>query len=132
MPREIDDLYDMLSLVLFFYSYTVERSGMWAGNGNSMEDLERWTERVDARVQELGKSVFFCSCVFFFFFFLTHLFVLVLFFFKFIVFYFWLSDPVRISSLLACDVECMRKVQDLKWDVGHEGSMSVKTNKKNQ
>jgi hypothetical protein len=40
LPQEVEDLYDVMSLVLFFYSYTVERSGMWAGNGNSMIDLE--------------------------------------------------------------------------------------------
>ena len=50
---ELNRLYDVLSLVLFFYSYTVERSGMWAGNGNSMADLKNWTRRVDERIQEL-------------------------------------------------------------------------------
>jgi len=53
VTKEINELYDILSLVLFFYSYTVERSGMWAGNGNSMEDLKFWTERLDERIQEI-------------------------------------------------------------------------------
>ena len=56
ISAEVNQLYDMLSLVLFFYSYTVERSGMWAGNGNSMEDLKFWTERLDARIQELDMT----------------------------------------------------------------------------
>jgi thiamine kinase-like enzyme len=51
--NELYVLYDVLSLVLFYYSYTIERSGMWAGNGNTMEDLTNWTNRVDQRIQEL-------------------------------------------------------------------------------
>ena len=35
-------------------------------------------------------------------------------------------DPLRMSLLLGCDVACLKKVQALKWDVGQEGSMSVK------
>jgi hypothetical protein len=51
--EEVNVLYDVLSLVLFYYSYTIERSGMWAGNGNTMADLKHWTHRVDQRIQEL-------------------------------------------------------------------------------
>ena len=46
-------LFDILALVLFFYAYTVERSGAWVDNGNTDEDHRHWKQRVDAVVQEL-------------------------------------------------------------------------------
>ena len=46
-------LFKILTLVLFFYAYTVERSGAWVDNGNTDDDHRHWKERVDAVVQEL-------------------------------------------------------------------------------
>ena len=47
-------LYKILTLVLFFYAYTVERSGAWVDNGNTDEDHRHWKVRVDAAIQELN------------------------------------------------------------------------------
>ena len=51
--QESQTLFEVLSLVLFFYAYTVERSGAWVDNGNTADDHKRWTERIDAIVQDL-------------------------------------------------------------------------------